>query len=173
MTDPNFYRRQYQCFGYTVFTNLIADGLVKAMIERLQSAKTADLVAGDESAHSWRELPLEVTDFPDPMPWQTQVLEVLGDAPTKAVHWLNIYRENEYIGAHVDAGGEAQLMIPIEMPPAGSGGEIWIGSRGHIVPLSVGDVLLFAAHRKRHGTTKVAQGTRVSLNVRMWLADQG
>lgn len=173
MNDRAFHQIQYERFGYTVFANAVSDGLVREMATRFRVARNSDLIAGDESNHSWRELSLAAEDVPDEPILGQQVASVLHTEPIRAVHWLNVYEVNEYIGAHVDTGGDAQLMIPIEMPPAGAGGEIWIGARDRLVPLSVGDALLFAAHRIRHGTTTILQGRRISLNVRMWLSDQG
>lgn len=43
--------------------------------------------------------------------------------------------------------GDAQLMIPIEMPLQEEEGDLWVKNRKRILPVTVGDVLLFAAHR--------------------------
>ncbi len=170
MNRGEFHRRQYELQGFTVFVGVISKRLIDHMNSIVQSASENDLVDGEESCHSWHEIPLGTSDALSASTLGSYLATVLPTAPVRNVQWLNVYGVDEYIGHHVDAGGEAQLMIPIEMPPAGSGGEIWIGAREMLLPIGVGDALLFAAHRLRHGTTAVGTRRRVSLNVRMWLS---
>jgi len=172
MTGASFHRTQYIQNGYTVFAGAMTDSFINGVLSILSEAHVGELVAGDESSHSWRELPLTEEDIPDHKSLWTYTEEVLGAFPVKTSHWLNVYNAGEFIAGHVDAGGQAQLMVPLEMPLVGSGGEIWIGNKRQLIPLSVGDVLLFAAHKVPHGTTKVTEGRRVSLNIRLWLSDQ-
>jgi len=169
MSEESFHKVQYQQLGYTIFTNAVSKHLIGAMRSKVFAARDCELIGGDESTHSWREFPLAASDLPSEPVLKEYLASVLPLASIRIVHWLNIYRVDEYIEAHVDAGGEAQLMIPIEIPPSGGGGEIWIGANERLLPLGVGDALLFAAHRVQHGTTKVLDGQRVSLNARMWM----
>lgn len=169
MSKDSFHKAQYQRLGYTVFTNAASEPFVGAMRNKVLAARDCELIGGDESTHSWHELPLAASDLPSEPALKEYLESVLPLTPVRTVNWLNIYRVNEYIETHVDAGGEAQLMIPIENPPSSGGGEIWIGARERLLPLGVGDALLFAANRIQHGTTKVLDGQRVSLNIRMWM----
>lgn len=170
MNRGEFHRRQYERQGYTVFVGAVSERLIDRMNAIVQDTSDSDLVDGEESCHSWREIPLRTSDALSDSTLGSYLANVLPTAPARNVQWLNVYGIDEYIGVHMDAGGEVQLMIPIEMPPAGSGGEIWIGATEMLLPIGVGDALLFAAHRLRHGTTPVVTRRRVSLNVRMWLS---
>jgi hypothetical protein len=170
MTDKTFHKTQFQQLGYTVFTNAVSPALVNAMRSKVQAAQSDDLVKGDESTHSWREIAINASELPNQLILDQNVESTISSSPHRSVHWLNIYNVDEYIGGHVDAGGEVQLMLPIELPDAGLGGEIWVGSPRKILPVSIGDALLFAAHQIPHGTTKILAGRRISLNVRMWLS---
>ncbi|MDA8586771.1 2OG-Fe(II) oxygenase [Rhodobacteraceae bacterium] len=171
MTGMPFHQAQYVKNGYTVFASAVSNEFISNVLSRFELADAGELVAGDESSHSWREFALSEEDIPAHAALLTYADAVLGAPPVRASHWLNVYNIDEFIAGHVDAGGEAQLMVPLEMPPAGSGGDIWIGSQRQLIPLSVGDALLFAAHRQSHGTTAVNEGRRISLNIRLWLSD--
>lgn len=163
-----FHRKQYELQGFTILLNAVRPAFLSQMAAIVASARDEDLIEGDESAHSWKEI---VIDPPISLPDMivgSGLAKLLGNEPARMAHWLNVYEPGEFIGAHVDAGGDAQLMIPIEMPPPGEGGDLWIECRERILPVAVGDVLLFAAHRLRHGTMAVRSGRRISFNGRLW-----
>lgn len=166
----NFHRAQYKQQGFTIFLNAARPAFLERMSNIVAQTHERNLIEGDESSHSWKEIaidpPLALLEiFAD-----FNLAGVIDGEPLRMTQWLNIYRQGEFIGTHVDAGGEAQLMIPIEMPPSGEGGDLWVENKRRILPVTPGDVLLFAAHRLRHGTTTVKSGRRISFNGRMWLS---
>lgn len=165
----SFHRAQYEQQGFTIFLNAARPDFLGQMAAIVALAHEEDLIEGDRSAHSWKEITI---DPPLALPNILSELDLptlLGGEPRRMAQWLNVYESGEFIGTHVDAGGEVQLMIPIEMPPPGEGGDLWVKTKERILPVAVGDVLLFAAHRLRHGTTAVQAGHRISFNGRVWL----
>lgn len=164
-----FHRKQYELQGFTILLNAVRPTFVSQMVSVIASTRDKDLIEGDESAHSWKEIVIDPPISLYDMIAGPSLATLLGNEPTRMSHWLNIYEPGEFIGAHVDAGGDAQLMIPVEMPPSGEGGDLWIECRDHVLPVAVGDVLVFAAHRLRHGTTTIRSGRRISFNGRLWL----
>ncbi len=164
-----FHYTQYELQGFTIFLNAARPTFLSQMAAIVARAREEDLIEGDESAHSWKEIAIDPPlSLPD-MIAGLNLSALLGGEPGRMSHWLNVYEPGEFIGSHVDAGGDVQIMIPIEMPPPGEGGGLWVETKERILPVAVGDVLLFAAHRLRHGTTAVQSGRRVSFNGRIWL----
>jgi hypothetical protein len=168
-TALEFHRTQLRQQGFTIFLNAARAEFLAEMAANVSRTREEDLVEGDESTHSWKEVPIdpphELSDFVaglDPS-------LVVERRPAKMTQWINVYDLGEFIGAHVDAGGDVQMMIPIELPLPGEGGDLWVRSKQCVLPVGAGDVLLFAAHRLRHGTTPVRSGRRISLNARIWL----
>lgn len=167
-----FHRKQYELQGFTILVNSLRPDFLTRMTAIVTRTREDEFVEGDESSHSWKEIaidpPLSLLDITA----EVDLAALLGREPDCMTHWLNVYESGEYIGAHVDAGGDAQLMIPVEMPPPGEGGDLWVENKGRILPIAVGDMLLFAAHRLRHGTTIVTFGRRISFNGRIWLRQE-
>ncbi|MCB1469854.1 MAG: 2OG-Fe(II) oxygenase [Rhizobiaceae bacterium] len=167
----SFHRKQYEQQGFTILLNAARPVLLRQMARIIERACEEDFIEGDESEHSWKEIAIDPPLALSEMIAGFDVKHLLGGQLGRSAHWLNIYEPGEFIGAHVDAGGDMQIMIPIEMPPPFEGGELWVNDKECILPVALGDVLLFAAHRVRHGTTAVRSGRRVSFNGRMWLRD--
>ena len=165
----NFHRRQYEQQGFTILLNAARLDLIRKIISTVALAHASDLIEGDESSHSWKEIEVKPPVALTEMITGVFIPDLIGGEPFRMAHWVNVYELGEYIGTHVDATGDAQIMIPIELPPDGDGGNLWVVTKQCILPVSVGDVLLFTAHRLRHGTTAVRSGRRVSFNARIWL----
>lgn len=163
-----FHQKQYELQGFTILLNAVRPTFVSQMVALVTSTRDENLIEGDESAHSWKEIVIDQPISLYDMIAGPSLATLLGNEPARMSHWLHVYEPGEFIVAHVDAGGDAQLMIPVEMPPSGEGGDLWVDSRNRVLPMAVGDVLLFAAHRLRHGTTAVKSGHRISFNARLW-----
>jgi hypothetical protein len=164
-----FHRTQYALQGFTIFLNAARPAFLRQMAAIVALAREEDLIKGDESPHAWKEVAIDPPLALPDMIAELSFADLLGSEPDRMAHWLNVYEPGEFIDAHADAGGDVQLMIPVEMPPPGEGGALWLGTMQRILPVAVGDVLLFAAHRLLHGTTAVQAGRRISFNGRIWL----
>jgi hypothetical protein len=66
------------------------------------------------------------------------------------------------------------VLVPLSVPDGDGGGQFWLGKRENVVPVGVGDCLLFRANKLTHGTTPVAKPrqARLTFNVRMWLREE-
>ena len=164
-----FHRTQYERQGFTIFLNAARPAFLRQMTAIVALAREENIIAGDDSAHSWKEIaidpPLALPDIVAGLSFSVLV----GGEPCRIAHWLNVYEPGEFIGAHADAGGDAQFMIPIEMPPPREGGDLWVETKERTLPVALGDVFVFAAHRLTHGTTAVQAGRRITFNGRIWL----
>ncbi len=71
------------------------------------------------------------------------------------IAWCSTYRAGEHINRHTDKCGSIQLLLCLEAPPPGSGGELLLdlGGTSLRVCLQPGDALLFEASRIPHQTT--------------------
>ena len=125
---------------------------------------------GDGSTHAWRECLLARTELDAVLPLIPFVAKLTEEAD-RMVAWVNCFSPGEWIGEHRDADGDIQLVVPIEMPSAGQGGDLWVDKASSIVPMRTGDVLAFNAAIHPHGTTASTQTQRkrTTLNIRLWL----
>lgn len=129
---------------------------------------------GDNSSHSWKEL-----SGPSLVELNTIVpshrLEAILHRKLRAsFQWLNVYSGCQFIPGHRDAGGDAHLLACISVPRPDEGGQFWLDRKNRIIPLGVGDVLLFEANNLLHGTTPMSldcNTKRVTLSTRLWLAN--
>jgi hypothetical protein len=93
---------------------------------------------------------------------------IAGFRSVRQHQWINLFEAGQFVEAHKDAGGELHLLIPIEVPIRLEGGQFWLQQNKDIVPVGVGDALLFNANVIRHGTTSVKSGRRITFNARLW-----
>lgn len=136
-----------------------------------QADQASAWVRGDESDHAWEELSLE-----EPFDIAALLLELglhdLLDQPKRTTQWLNRYSGGQYIPAHRDAAGDAHLLFLVSQPTGVEGGQLWLGSEDHVLPMGEGDVVLFPASKILHGMTPMtlgASGCRMTLNARLWI----
>jgi len=129
-----------------------------------------DWQAGDGSGHSWTEHHFN-TEALSRLCSEVPILGALGKHATSTVAWVNRFRHGEWIASHRDAGGDLQCIVPIAVPASCAGGQLWIGSPGQVVPALPGDVIVFNAAGRAHGTSTItaASAQRVTLNIRYWL----
>lgn len=165
-----FHQIEFNLHGFTLLRNCIRHDFREYIVRRVAEASSYELTEGDVSTHSWKEVNIqpniELSDFLVGV----KLSHIIGFEPVSMVQWTNVYNEGKFIDAHVDAGGDAQLLIPLVVPKFSKGGLIWIGETHKTLPMRVGDILIFAAHRLLHGTTPVLNGQRISFNVRLWSA---
>ncbi len=127
-------------------------------------------VPGDESAHAWQECLLERPELTAILA-EVPFVARLSKRADRLTAWVNWFAQGQWIGKHRDADGDVQLIVPIELPQPGQGGDLWIENAGNTVPLGLRDVLAFNAALHPHGTTSLKQteSTRTTLNIRLWL----
>ena len=164
-----FYRAQLTQQGFTIILNGARPEFVINALEFASNTCRKELTPGDTSSHSWTEFSLTAPTSNEDLLSEIDIAKIIGTEPTCISQWINIYEPGEYIAGHRDAGGDIQMMIPLELPTSNGGGELWIGDEGRLLPIGVGDVLVFAASKILHGTRPIRKGRRVSFNSRMWL----
>ena len=153
---------------------IVSRSLTKESISALASqiaALPADAwQVGDSSSHSWDEHHLSAEEISE-LCQMHPLLEALASSATSTVGWINRFRFGAWIAPHRDAGGDLQCIIPVELPAASQGGQLWIGSPKREVPAAAGDLLLFSAASLTHGTSTIATKgeRRVTINLRFWL----
>ena len=164
-----FYRTQLARQGFTILLNGARPEFVADALQTTSNTCWEKLTLGDTSTHSWREIALMEPIPNEYLLREVDIAKIIGAKPANLSQWINIYGPGEYIAGHRDAGGDIQLVIPLELPPPDGGGELWIGGEDRRLPIGVGDVLVFAASKLLHGTNPIREGRRISFNSRMWL----
>lgn len=68
--------------------------------------------------------------------------------------WISRYKVGEYLPAHKDPGGSANLLISLHHPPPENGGTLLVedDSGQHPVVLETGDAVLFLATKLMHSS---------------------
>ena len=97
--------------------------------------------------------------------------EIVSRPIARYSQWINVFDVGQYVGSHCDAAGDAHLIVPISVPDISHGGQLWLRNKRNIVPVAVGDILIFCANAIPHGTTIVSRTApvqRVSFNMRVW-----
>jgi hypothetical protein len=95
---------------------------------------------------------------------------ILARKISRSFQWVNVMKAGQFIARHRDAAGDAQIVVPLYVPPRAAGGQLWLNRKENLVPAGKGDLVLFKARRIFHGTTKVKglANSRVTLNIRLW-----
>ena len=124
---------------------------------------------GDSSAHTWQECLLRSTEIRSVTSISPAILRFT-ELASRTAAWINSFGPRQWIGRHRDADGDAQLIIPLSVPSFDQGGQLWVGTKKVIVPVQVGDLLIFNASSIAHGTTPTREldAQRVTLNIRLW-----
>ena len=169
--DTEFHRMQYNQQGFTLLPGRVRCHFIKFMAQMIVAATSSTLMDGDESDHSWKEINIQPVISLAELLVDVDLPKIIGFEPVSMVQWLNVYEEGGFIDTHVDAGGDSQILIPLELPEPSQGGLLWIGEKDETLPIGIGDILIFEAHRLRHGTTPLLTGRRVSFNGRLWLTE--
>jgi hypothetical protein len=135
----------------------------------LRSIGESRWVRGDDTEHAWLECLLTASDVDSVLRESAAVAQFV-NAADRVTAWVNVFGRGEWIGAHRDADGDVQLVVPIIVPTQGPGGALWIDSEDCIIPMGTGDLVAFNAARHLHGTTPPmhAMDSRATLNVRLW-----
>jgi hypothetical protein len=154
-----------------VLPNWVDASFIEACRNFVENSDGNEWGQGDNSAHSWKEWAGEMPfDIPKSLSLNL-IGRILGKPIIRYVQWFNVYTRGQFIPSHRDISGDAQLNVCIEVPSVSHGGQLWLNSSECIVPMGVGDVLLFGASAIPHGTTPVDGDDttrRVVLNVRLW-----
>lgn len=124
---------------------------------------------GDRTTHSWQECLLQ--------PEEESAVNSISPAisrftalASRTAAWVNSFGAGEWIGKHRDVDGDAQLIIPLNVPSFEQGGYLWVNARKTVILVQAGDLLVFNASVLPHGTTSILapDARRVTLNIRLW-----
>ena len=152
-------RLLYQRQQYVVMPGYITDQFVADYRKWFEDSILSLSILGDESDHSWSEIP-EPTLSSIKYIVDTEVLEAILERPIQSwAQWINVYSSAQFIAGHRDAGGDAHLLICIEVPNFSDGGQLWLSSEDNVIPVGSGDAVLFDARGVFHGTTAVEAET--------------
>jgi len=158
--------------GFCVLPGYVSSPAIAHFLATLQTTSTTHWQAGDDSPHAWRELRLRQLDDLSDLVEMADLTEILDSKIRTSAAWVNVYSEAQFIPAHHDAAGDAQLLLVLQTPTFEQGGQFWVGNEANLMPIGPGDGLLFRANRMLHGTTRIKSGCgaiRTTLNVRLWL----
>lgn len=154
-----------------ILPGIVSDETLRGLREWVESLAKGGWSEGDESEHSWAEYRL-TDETLEAWRLRLPIIEQLTQASVSVIAWLNRFGLGEWIGSHVDASGDLQCVIPITAPIAGHGGQLWVGRLAQVIPAKPGDIVIFNAASRAHGTHSISEPgvERLTLNVRFWLA---
>jgi hypothetical protein len=169
MSDIELARALFARHRAVLMIDLVSQRFIEKCLVLIRSSDLATWTAGDDTQHSWRELTRRSLFRLEEVTSVKAIASILGWRVRRSFQWINYYGPGQYIPSHRDAAGDAHLLIGISVPPLEFGGQLWLERKSRLVPLGVGDALLFEASRIRHGTTAVlarANVPRVTFNIR-------
>jgi len=163
------HRTTYRVQGYVLLPRHASAILIHECRNYVAAAPPG--TKGDQSNHAWwesdsalpskivRQIPLRVLS------------DVICESITNHVAWINVFSSGEFISAHRDASGDAQMLICVDAPLPELGGQLWVGNVTNTVVMTSRDIVIFQASKLEHGTTPIIAEDgecRVTLNVRVW-----
>lgn len=156
--------------GYVVMPGFLPDPDRRILEDFVQSVRADDWQAGDTSPHTWSEYHLRNHELDHALNCCPSIEASLPRRLSGRVGWCNRFRRGQWIESHIDAAGDLQLLVCIQVPEVSDGGQFWLGEPEHVLPIGTGDALFFEASKVSHGTTMPRTDTaeRKTLNVRMW-----
>lgn len=159
------------CRSPLILNQCVDGSTISAIAACIASLPAQSWQNGDESPHRWAEHHIS-SDALTAAYHVHPLLEELAHRAKRVVGWINRFGRGAWIESHRDVAGDLHCIIPIQVPPCGGGGQLWIGTCGREMPAAPGDLLLFNATALPHGTTEIVafDTQRVTLNLRFWLA---
>ena len=158
--------------GFVILPGVVHPTFVAECKSLIEVIKERDWTYGNQTRHKWREY-----GRPRLLPLSRALdSALLGAAcPGRIVRqfqWVNLFEQGQFVERHKDAGGDAHLLIPIEVPSRADGGQFWLEHKRSVLPVGVGDALLVRADAILHGTTAITSvgGRRITFNTRLWFS---
>lgn len=166
-------REQLAGAGYVVIRGLASEALAGSLRASTAGLPVFDVDCGIAGVR-WREHrpspghPMyDLFAHGDLLTWvSANVGRALGASP---VCWTSHYLAGQYINEHRDIAGAVQLLLCLDAPPEGCGGELRFGPRGKGggIFLRRGDGVLFRAAHLLHATSPLTATAECTAPERM------
>jgi hypothetical protein len=163
-----------------IWRGVTQSNVIPELIEETIYSNYRHVRVSSNTGPTWKEFALSPTQKLWSILCQQFVLDEVeartgGRLINERIAWLNVYGQGQHIDWHRDGVGDMQIILVLDAPCVPEG-QLMLRTRENeqVVPLYIGDAILFSARRVFHRTTPIVTPglRRVTAVMRFFVSGQ-